>query len=414
MKKGGNVGAPVWREDLSLPPKLGCPTCPDFHRCGGLRVPGPAFDCTSFCDCSTRAKCTRTCRLNPYYLNRLEEILGFELWRLPPATKTLVPAISGYAPLLYHGSCRLKTCTAPIVALSFFQLFDRRTGQPRFLSREKLSAHYRISATATIVVTATEEDPPLERWWKLPSKDLVYVNMKTLGVALVTSPNFSVFNNVPYWDNQHNLKRIVLSWAELMNNGVPAALHINAHRDADYRAWREFVRDRRDVQALSVEFATGMGHRSRIAWHVEQLCTLAFAAGRPLALIVRGGLQYVSRLKEHFDSLLLIDTDPFVRTMQRSRGTLGNDFSVLWRHEPTSPGELLEERLAEAIRICDQSFRETLTGAKTSRRSLRATTHKDNKTRNTMGALQDSLLLPTAFTVPSQDIVAASEANKAI
>jgi hypothetical protein len=54
-----------------------------------------------------------------------------------------------------------------------------------------------------------------------------------LEIALVTTPNFSLFTNVPRPDNLHAIKRIGLSWAELVAGGVPAALHINARTDYD-------------------------------------------------------------------------------------------------------------------------------------------------------------------------------------
>lgn len=339
--------------------------------------------------------------------------MGFELWRLPPLTKTIVPFFDGHAPLLYHGSSRSRPCRSRVVALSFFQLFHRRTGQPKFRSRQDLATHFQIASDAVLIASATEEDPPLERWWQLASKDLVYENLKQLGVALVTSPNYSVFNNVPYWDNDHNLKRIAFSWVELMQAGIPCALHINAHRQRDYDNWKELIQVRKDITALSVEFGTGMGHPSRAPWHIEQLCDLARSAGRPLSLVVRGGLAYAAQLRRGFASLLFIDTDPFLRTLQRSRAVLGNDFSILWRHEPTEANELLDDRLDEAIAACAKNFEEAASGSKVSRKSLRLPTHANNETGNIQNLTQLSFSLTIGVTQPAKNVVSASEPQQA-
>ena len=58
-----------------------------------------------------------------------------------------------------------------------------------------------------------------------------------------------------------------------------------------------FVRERPEVEIVAFEFGTGAGAPSRIDWHVDRLCKIADAAGRPLTLVVRGGAQVLQRLQ---------------------------------------------------------------------------------------------------------------------
>ena len=96
------------------------------------------------------------------------------------------------------------------------------------------------------------------------------------------------------------MKRIALSWAEVMGLGVPAALHLNARTDHDYARWTKFVAERPEVTMVAFEFATGAGYSERLEWHVDRLCALASAAGHELTLIVRGGLRAMTSSSGQF------------------------------------------------------------------------------------------------------------------
>lgn len=403
----------IWRQDLSLPPKLGCPSCPDFERCGGLRISGPAIDCTSFCDCNDRDTCDRTCRLSSQFARRFHEVEGFDFLRSPGPSTTATPQLAGHAPLIYHGSRRQSCCQLPVVAIPFFALFNRLTGLPRYSSREILAETFRFDSNARIVASATAKDRPLERWWKLPrqNKVQVYENLRMLKIDLVTAPNFSVFNDVPYWDNWHNQKRIILSWTDFMMAGVPAALHVNCHTVEDYREYRRFISHREDVLSLSVEFGTGMGHPSRVDWHVSELCELAESIRRPLNIVVRGGLSMLSRLGRSYSSVLFIDTDPFVKTQKRQRAFWTNTGTLLWLPSSSATDEVLDHKFRESVEIC--SARMTRALAPDFSKLLRPAKHRNHKTRAVNNLKQLSLFLPHS-SVHHKSKIAASKAEQRV
>lgn len=207
----------------------------------------------------------------------------------------------------------------PVVAVPLYELFHMRSGQPHVRTRAEIAARFLIPENATVIASGVDRDIKLEAWWAFADRALIMSSLRDLGIALVTVPNFSLFLNVPRPDNLHSMKRIALGWAETMMAGIPAALHLNARTDQDYGRWMRFVRERPEVEIVAFEFRTGAGAPSRIDWHVDRLCRIADAAGRPLTLVVRGGAQVLHRLNRHFGQVILIETDAFARTLKRRR-----------------------------------------------------------------------------------------------
>jgi hypothetical protein len=52
--------------------------------------------------------------------------------------------------------------------------------------------------------------------------------MRSLGVTLVTTPNFSLFIDQPRWDDLHSQKAVMIAHEEFLSEGLPAALHVDA------------------------------------------------------------------------------------------------------------------------------------------------------------------------------------------
>jgi hypothetical protein len=140
-----------------------------------------------------------------------------------------------------------------------------------------------------------------------------------LSPDLITGPNYSLFLKVPRWDNMHSIKRIAISWCELVSEGVPASLHLNARTDRDWERWTNFVVKRDEVKSVAFEFTTGPACVRRGGWHVEKLATLASAAGRDLQLVVRGGSRHLPTLVRAFSEVVFVDSSPFMKTVHRRR-----------------------------------------------------------------------------------------------
>lgn len=103
------------------------------------------------------------------------------------------------------------------------------------------------------------------------------------------------------------------------------------------------------MEIVAFEFGTGAGHPNRIEWHVERLCALADAAGRPLMLVLRGGVRMLSRLRVAFAQVILIETEAFSRALKRRRATITESGRLRWLHMPTPKGEPIDALLAHNI-----------------------------------------------------------------
>ena len=286
------------------PLSLGCTACPHQRACGGMHIGPGVFDCLDYC-CGVSTRCDSVCVRNvDSFVDRVREIDGFSLDDIPrtqPVPPSRLPAL---VPLVYHGSSRRSAFDAPAVALSLYSLLDRATGELKYSNREHLCDAFRISMRAALLITGTHDDRPLERWWaRGPIRKKLLDQLAEIGIAAITSPNFSLFSDTPRWDDLHAMKRIAITWQEMQSAGLLAGLHVNARTAFDWHRWREFVSSRPEVSVLAFEFATGARYAKRSLWYAAHLRRLADEVGRPLTIVIRGGAAVVSHLRKSYASV---------------------------------------------------------------------------------------------------------------
>lgn len=330
---------------------LGCINCPDFAVCGGLNVAAQVFDCLSYC-CGNPDDCDVVCRNNSAsFVDRVREIGSFDFSTIPRAVALPTIPLPSVIPMFYHRGNRHEPYQGAAAALPLYELLIRDTAVPKFGSNESLRRYFGIADDVPIVLSGTAADPPLERWWALgEQRQQAICALQQMGIALTTTPNFSVFSNQPRWDDLHSMKRIAIVWQEFVSGGIPTALHLNARTDTDWLRWTTFVSERSEITHLAFEFATGAGWRTRCGWHVEKLCTLARIVQRPLAIIVRGGTSYLQELTSAFHRVHVLETSIFIKTMQRQLARL-SDGVMVWEEAHTLPGEPLDGLLKANCRV---------------------------------------------------------------
>ena len=314
---------------------LGCSRCTDLDLCGGLYTASGAFDCTTYC-CGQPKTCTDVCPRNPQFVDRVAEVLGFDLQQLDPVRAVPFPTLPSSVPLVYAKGRRLRPFKPTFAAVSLHQLVNRSTSAAKFASRAQLLEYFGLDESARIIASGTEKDPPLERWWQLSSgRREIIGQLLDIGVEAATAPNFSVFSDVPRWDNFHAMKRIAICWREILEAGVSCALHVNARSQRDWERWTAFVSSHGEVDAISYEFATGAA--TRLSYHIDELRHLADRVGRPLKLIVRGGLSELGKLRSSYDQVTVLDTTTYMRTVNRRVAVVRENAPLAWTASPERP-----------------------------------------------------------------------------
>ena len=334
----------LWDNRRRNPAILGCPVCPNRGACGGLHIGAGIMDCHQFC-CGTPAGCDQVCRNNPDYVDRVREIGGFDLKTVPRAPILTTQVLPMFVPIIFHGNRRVRDFEAEGVALPLYSMFDR-DGTPRFSFRSSLQRKFLISARSMILLTGTDEDAPLERWWGLgeAARRRIIQSLIKAKVAMATTPNYSLITNRPRTDDLHSIKRIGLVFSEFVTEGLPAALHVNGRTDTDFLHWAEFIVGRPEVTHIAYEFRTMSGRQET---HVDWLVGLTRSVDRPLHLVVRGGTEFLSMLSEAFSGITFLDTSVFMKTMKRQRAQPREDGLMGWQKNPTDKGSPLDELLIE-------------------------------------------------------------------
>ena len=159
----------LWHDESRNMPSLGCLHCREQAMCGALRMKAAFFDCLQFC-CGEPASCDRVCRNHPDYVDRVREVGGFAFDNVPRAHLLDAPELPRLVPVIFHGNCRASSVPFAVAALPLYRMFDRRSGAPRFADHVSLCAAFGIAPGTKVMLTGTDRDPPLERWWRRQSR----------------------------------------------------------------------------------------------------------------------------------------------------------------------------------------------------------------------------------------------------
>lgn len=338
----------LWHDESRSALSLGCTSCFTRGVCGGLQVSRPLFDCTGFC-CNKPEQCDSVCTNKPLeFAQRVREVSGFDLSNVPRTDALPIPSLPAFLPVLYHKTKRVEAFAgSAAVCLPLYSVIRRHNGETRYLNREELAAGFSVAPDIPVILTGTAHDAALERWWSLGAERREAIRaLRALGIALVTTPNFSLFVDQPRWDDLHSMKRIAIVHEEFLSEGLPAALHLNARTDMDWSRWKDYVIARDEITHVAFEFATGAGWKGRIEWQAGQLVNFARAVGRPLHLIVRGGNPMLSQIEAAFAKVTLLDTTVFMKTSYRQKASKDKNGVITWCKSPTKAQENLDDLLA--------------------------------------------------------------------
>ena len=307
------------------PIALGCGGCRLLPEvCGGLSTARPLFSCRDLCRCADEeaaGRCQYVCPGNPRRLVAATREVGGWALDLPAAPNQPAADLPEVVPVLYDG-CRFDRPLGPdTVAVPLRKTFRMQSGRAVYGSREELLSKFRLAPATNLIISGVSKEPPIERFWGRARLAGVYAALKRLDPVLITVPNFSPWSDVPREDNFYNMKRIAIVWYEMATAGLPVALHPNSRTEFDWRRWEAFLRTHPEVHTLAYEFTTGGRDDDRGDRHCAHLVRLAGRVGRPLRLVLRGGLRYRSRLAEAFAAVTYLTAAPHLAAKNARRLT---------------------------------------------------------------------------------------------
>lgn len=340
--------ASYWHDSSRHPLALGCTDCAFFDECGGLNVPPGIFDCGDFCTCWSPKDCDIPCPKNPKTLHRyVREVRGVTWENIPRFDSAAIGSFPVSVPIIYHGSSRLVPYDGEAAALMLYDLLSFPSATLKYSSREELYEKFSLAPDVKLMVCGVAGDRELSRIWSHLDAATLVAGFIKFGVQLMTSPNFSVFSNVPRTDNLVSQKRIVTLWHELSSRGLPTALHLNPRTDADWNRIFEFVTERDEVTSVCFEFGTVGRYKSRIPWHVERLRYLGQVTSSRLTLVAKGGLPFVEELGGWFREYVFLESESFVRTHKRKKLVIGNGGELVRSDTMTLKGQSLHDLFHE-------------------------------------------------------------------
>jgi hypothetical protein len=270
------------------------------------------------------------------------------------------------------------------VALSLHRLYDKKDGRIRYNTPVELRAAFSLARDTKIVLIGSGRDQPIENWWGLSSNRLSALEqLQQLDIEMITSPNYSLFTDVPRHDNMRNIKRIVVTWNEILRAGIPAALHANARTVRDYNRLLELAADRRELTDFAFEFKTGGAWPKRLSFHAWHLARIGRATLRPLRFVMVGGVSVLPQLARAFNEIVYVDSHAFMKSTYRHRLFAQNDGSIGDAPEPTAKATSLTPLLLENIDTMRRHVEGQINAARQSQkeaRSARTQTSPDRKT----------------------------------
>lgn len=331
---------PPRSEHTAYEPSLGCQHCFAKELCGGLYTTG-ALDCLCYC-CGNPEECTFLCPRSKNFLATWRDTSGINI--AIEHLQQCYDQLPQYIPLIQHGSNRTTPLRVPVVALTTFDVtrLDKRVGD-MVRDAAALRAKFLLDKTATIVLSSVAPDKELERYWhERHHRDLIQ-GIKAIRPAHVIAPNFSLFRDVPRFDNLANVKRSLVCSEELSKAGlsvIPYLAGITAH---DWNRWADFLKEHDQIKLVCKEFQTGGRKKPVGDWHIDRLRELQDKLGRGLHIVAVGGRRHRALQMQPW-RVSIIDSVPFMRTMHRRRLSIDG-----WEKTVTPSGAPLDDLLNHNI-----------------------------------------------------------------
>jgi hypothetical protein len=295
----------------------------------------------------TPENCDWTCT-NPTkvdtFVDRWREVGGFPAHPTKTLTAPVVSDFPPYIPMVQHGYKFAQPLSLPTVALPTFKVLKRRrngTYGRQIMGNRALRQEFGVTAGSRVLLVSVAKDKHLEAYWRARRLEDVPRQIAAMGVDAVTIPNFSFFEDAPRTHVLWNLRRMAKVAEELSEAGVAVIPHVNALADADWDYWFNLLTTQPQIRFVAKEFQTGLARKVVGRRAFENLCSLQDRVGRPLHPILIGGGRFASDLPRYFAQFTIIDSIPFMRTINRQVAVISDRGNLRWSLKETPAKEPL-------------------------------------------------------------------------
>jgi hypothetical protein len=158
-----------------------------------------------------------------------------------------------------------------------------------------------------------------------------------------------MFTDEVRYNDLHAMKRIGMTWQEIVAAGMAGAYHLNGRTPHDYQRLANFMAERPEVTDVAFEFKTGAAWRKRVGFHLSELAQFPGRVARPLHLVMIGGINSIPALAPTYDRVTYIDTSAFMNSIHRQRLYFGKDGKLKKISELTLTGQPIDDLLVENI-----------------------------------------------------------------
>ena len=85
------------------------------------------------------------------------------------------------------------------------------------------------------------------------NKSIEFPVLKEMGFAAVIAPNYSVYEDASRVDHMYNIKRSMIVYNELVENGIPAVPDVSWYNKSDIDRWCKEI-NRRNIKVVAFSF----------------------------------------------------------------------------------------------------------------------------------------------------------------
>ena len=263
------------------------------------------------------------------------------------AAEQSIPSLPKFMPSVQRGSGKLFNGFAPAwVAVQLGEVVSTT----KLLTAEDVRRRLGVPSGTRVLLLAYGKDALIENIW--PRRRDVLRRLSELRFDLVTSINYSIWDNHPHPEKIFNIKRSLIIYEEMQEFGMPTVPHIYWFSNKTMHMWVEWLRANTTVEMVAVDAQTlTVGDWPLFLHELETFQQLLM---RPVHFIITGpeSPSRISELKRVLPAFTLTNSAPCQRAWHRAavnyvEGKIelsrpSQDLTKLFRHNIAVFERLLE------------------------------------------------------------------------